>query len=113
MPYGPASFKTVRVNATADGDNTLVADPGDGFRIVVLSYYFRVIGTGDATFRSGSAGTIWFVEAGLAAPGARVQWNGSLEAPAFVGDASEALVVNTAASQDVAGHLTYVVATNP
>lgn len=98
-----------RVNATADGDNTLVAAPGAKKQIVVLGYQFRFIGAGAFTVRSGAAGTIHLEEVGVASPGQRNSYPGTVDGPAFVCDENTALVVNNFATGDTLGHLTYFI----
>jgi hypothetical protein len=113
MPiYGWKSINTVAVNATADGNNTVVAAPGANKKIVVLGYQLRMVGAvgGEAiTVRSGTAGTIHLSELAAATPGARIAYAGDNEGPAFVCDENALLNINTAAGGDVLGHLTYVV----
>lgn len=96
-----------RVNATADGDNTVIAAPAAGQAIVIVGY--NVQSTTAATFimRSGAAGTI---HASYAAT-ANQQFNyaGQRASPAFVLDAAAAFVINTTAGQDILGHVTYYI----
>lgn len=105
----PRNVQYVAVNATADGDNTLVAAPGAGKRILVLNYQLRFVGAGAFTVKSGAGGTTHLVETGVASPGARVTFNGDLESGAFLCDENAALVVNNFATGDTLGHLAYLV----
>lgn len=107
----PKGIESVRVNATADGDNTLVPAPGAGRRIVVLGYQLRFIGAGAFVLKSGAAGTTHLEEVGVAAPGTRLTYSGTHDGQAFVCDDNAALVVNNFATGDTLGHLTYYVRT--
>lgn len=109
----PRSVQTVRVLATSDGDNTVVAAPGAGKRILVLGYQLRYLGAvgGEAvTIRSGAAGTIHYSEVAATTPGARPpSYVGDLESPAFLCDDNALLNINNAAGADTIGHITYVI----
>lgn len=104
-----ATIRTVAVSATADGDNTLVAAPGKDKIIVVLGYQLRFVGAGAFVVKSGASGTTHLEEVGVAAPGTRLAYNGTLDGPAFRCDVNQALVVNNFATGDTLGHVTYVV----
>lgn len=102
------SVKYARVNATADGDNTLVAAPGAGLRILVLGYQLRFVGAGAFVVKSGAAGTTHLDEVGVASPGTRLSYSGNdADAGAWLGDENAALVVNNFATGDTLGHITY------
>jgi hypothetical protein len=97
-----------RVNATADGDNTIVAAPGVGQRILALGYSLRFVGAGPFVVKSGAAGSVHLEETGVAAPGARVSYSGGDGySGAFLCDVNAALVVNNFATGDTLGHVTY------
>lgn len=105
----PRNVQYVRVNATSDGDNTIVAAPGAGKRILVLNYQLRFVGAGAYTIKSGAGGTTHLEEVGVAAPGTRLTFSGDLESGAFLCDDNAALVVNNVAAGDTLGHLAYLV----
>lgn len=111
MGYAAFPVRSVRyapVNATADGDNTLVAAPGAGMRILVLGYQLRFIGAGAFVVKSGAAGTTHLTEVGVAAPGTRLSYVGNdSDAGAFICDENAALVVNNFATGDTLGHITF------
>lgn len=108
--YGEgAQLRHARVNATSDGDNTLVAAPAENRRIVVLGYQLRFVGAGAFQVKSGAAGSVHLDEIGVASPGTRLSYSGTLHGPAFECDAGLALVVNNFATGDTLGHLTYTV----
>lgn len=68
----PRSVQYAAVSATADGDNTIIAAPGAGKRILVLNSQLRFLGAGAYTLKSGAAGTSHLVETGAAVPGTRL-----------------------------------------
>lgn len=111
IEFHPKQLKFARVNALADGDNTLIAAPSGGVNeaILVLGYSLRFIGAGAFQLKSGAAGSVHLDEVGLAAPGQRVQFNGGDGdgVAAFQCDPGAALVVNNFATGDVTGHITY------
>src|SRR2546427_1864618 len=93
---------SIRVNATADGDNTVIAAPGAGQRIIVLAILLTGLTTaGVALIRSGAAGTV-HGEVSLGTSGG-VGLSGSAREPLFVCDSNAALVVNCSAGLDVKG----------
>ena len=101
------NIQRVRVQATADGDNTVVPDPGDGKAILILGYNLRAIGAGIAILRSGAAGLQIDSVTGVAAPGTPMRAQGDSEIGVALVDASEALVINNAAGVDTTGFLAY------
>ena len=100
--------QTVRVNANAIGDSTVVAATASQ-RIWVLSYGLTATGGGTLAIKSGSSTTlaeiVFVVSITIATA---VTFAGSLDSPAFVTAAGEALVFNTAVAQGVKGHISYV-----
>lgn len=110
MPVTPSGYNVqrVRVAATADGDNTVIAAPGANKAILLLGYNLRSIGAGISILRSGAAGSEIDSVTGVAAPGTKMQAFGSSEevGVGFV-DANTALVVNNAAGVDVTGYVVY------
>lgn len=102
------NIQRVYVQATADGDNTVVAAPGANKAILVLGYSLRAIGAGIAIMRSGAAGRELDSVTGVAAPGTPMR---AADADAEVGvamvDANTALVINNAVGVDTTGFLAY------
>jgi hypothetical protein len=95
------------INATADGDNTLVPGVAGG-KIKVLAYVMTVTAAANPViFKSGAAGT---EHARFSLPA-----NGGVVAPGdgvntlFECDSGAGLVSNNPTGVDVLGHLTYIV----
>lgn len=95
------------VNATADGDNTLVAAIV-GRKIRVINYVLYASATGAANFTSGAGGTV--LARCLPAVNGGASFAGDENSPAFETAAGAALVLNNGAGVDILGHLTYVLA---
>lgn len=107
------TFNTFRANsyaviaATSDGANTVIAAPGAGRAILVLSYQFRVVGAGDITI-SGllGGGTIPFT--GAASPGLAYSASGNSEDIGVLRCAANtALTFTNAAGVDATGTIVY------
>jgi hypothetical protein len=100
----------IDVNATADGDNTVIAAPAAGLRIEVLSYHLtnNTATAGAVLFKSG-ANTIGRTHLASNATNPVISQNGKREVPVFICNAAEAFIINTTAGQDVVGHLTYII----
>lgn len=92
-----------RINADADGDNTIIPAQGAGNKIRVLSYALTVSAAGTVTIRSGATVLSEFT---LPANGG-VSYDGP--SPAFETAANQALIINNTAGMDTNGHLAYVV----
>jgi hypothetical protein len=95
-----------RLNATNDGDNTLITGRS-GEKIIVLGYAVNVNAAGVMTFQDSSASpevyaSFEFVDGGGAS------YAGSAEAPAFEVAEGKNLEANAAAGVDVLGHMTFV-----
>ena len=97
-----SDIQFARVNASADGDNTVVAAVA-GKKIRVLGYNLTSRTAGLLTIKSSTTSTL--AELDLVADTA-VPYSGP--APAFETVAGELLNFNVAAGVDVVGHLTYV-----
>lgn len=93
-----------RIDATADGDNTVVAAVA-GQRIRVVGFAFTASAAGVIGFKSGAATTLATFD--LAAKGG-VSYAGGPGAPAFQTAAGQALVVNNPAAVDSVGFVAYV-----
>jgi hypothetical protein len=109
MPVTPDGYNVqrVRVSATADGDNTVVAAPGTDKSILILGYNLRSIGAGISILRSGAAGSQIDSVTGVAAPGTPMRAQGDSNVGVALVDANTALVINNAAGVDVTGYLAY------
>ena len=99
----PSEFKFTRVNATADGENTVIAAV-TGKRIVVLGYALNVNAAGVITIKDGTSTFASF----KFADGGGCSFAGSLDCPAFRLNEGKALVIENAAGVDSLGHITYV-----
>lgn len=97
-------IKFVRVNATADGDNTVVAGVASK-KLRVLGYVLTVTAAGLVAVKSST--TTILAELSCDANGG-ASYAGGLYAPAFETAAGEALVVNTPVGVDAKGHVTYI-----
>lgn len=101
------ALNRVRVAATADGDNTVVAAPGAGKAILILGYNLRAIGAGVSILRSGAAGSQIDSVTGVAAPGTRFSAVGDPDIGVGLVDDNTALVINNAVGVDTTGYLVY------
>lgn len=101
-PYS-SLFKFVSIDGTSDGDNEVVAAV-TGRRIRVLGIYLSADAAGQVAIKSGSTviGKAEFIASNLSQ---NVSMGG---VPVFQTASGEALVINTTASQDIAGFVTYV-----
>ena len=100
--------KFARINATADGDNVVIAAVGNDEYIVVLGYAINVNAAGvttlqDTTASPNIAAVFEFVDGGGA------NYAGNDECPAFALAKGTGLEVSNAAGVDTTGHVTYVV----
>jgi len=103
---GDADFQFVRVNATADNDNTIVSGvPGKKLR--VISYALVVSAAGTITIQDTQSTPVVFAQFPLAANGG-VSFAGGLQAPAFETAAGKGIEINNPAGVDTLGHLTYI-----
>lgn len=102
---GRYEIKHVRVNATADGNNTVISAV-TGKKIRILSYVITATAAGTVSFTDG---TNTYAAFSLAANGGVSYAGGSAPgaAPAFEVAVSSNFVINTQTSQDVLGHITY------
>lgn len=104
---GVNQFRYARINATKDGDNTVIAAV-EGKKIIVLGYTINLNAAGTVQFQD-SAAEAPAVFAGYEFPdGGGASYGGGLECPAFEVTRSLGLEVSVAESVDATGHLTYV-----
>lgn len=101
--YDSYEVKYARVNATDDGDNTVVAAV-TGKSIVVIGYAVNANAAGVVTFKDATATHASFE----LTDGGSVTYAGGTSCPAFRVTKGAALVVNNAAGVDCLGHLSYV-----
>lgn len=100
------TIKFARVNATADGDNTIIAAVG-GKKIRVLGYALTVTAAGTITLQDTQATPVIAAQFSLAAQGG-VAYAGGLDAPAFETASGFGLEINNPAGVDTLGHITYL-----
>lgn len=99
-------IKFARINATLDGDNTVVAGVATK-KLRVLGYAATATGAETITFKSAGATVIGEVIS--SGNGGGDSYAGGVDAPAFETAAGEALVVNNpVAGIDTKGHLSYI-----
>jgi hypothetical protein len=103
----PSTFAVAhaRINATSDGDNEVVAAVA-GKKVRVLSYVLTASAAGIVDVQDTAASPAILAQFDLAAQGG-VSYAGGVHAPAFETAEGTGLEVNTQASQDVVGHVTY------
>lgn len=97
-------IKFANVNATADGDNTIVSGVASK-KLRVLGYMLVLTAAGTVQFKSATTTIKGRLRA--AADGG-ASYAGGVDAPAFETDTAEAIVFNNPAGVDVVGHLTYI-----
>lgn len=100
--------KTVALNATSDGDNTVVAAQS-GKKIRVKGYVLNVNAAGTVQWKSGAStalsGPMKLVDSG----GVSAPICGPKDGYWFQTASGEALVITTAVGVDALGHVTYEV----
>ena len=96
----------VRVNATSDGDNTVIAAVS-GKTIVVLGYAINVNAAGVVTWQSTEASPT-IVASYKFVDGGGATYAGSENCPAFSLPKGTGLELNTAVGVDGLGHVTYI-----
>ena len=101
-------MKFVRINATGDGDNELVAAAAvaEDKRIRVLGYVLTGLGTGVASFQGTESSPTIVASFEFSTVGA-VSYAGTLESPAFDLPLGVGLEITNAAGVDTLGHLSY------
>jgi hypothetical protein len=98
-------IKFASVNATADGDNTLVAAVTTK-KLRVLGY--ALMATGAGTLQLKSAGSTVLGRIRSSGDGAGASYAGGIDAPACETATNEALVLNNPAGVDTVGHVAYI-----
>jgi hypothetical protein len=103
-PYDQIQFS--RINATSDGDNTVVTGKS-GFKIRVLGYSVTANAAGVIAFQDSAASPVIFASF-EEADSASHSYAGTFESPAFDVTSGLNLEVTNAASVDTLGHVSYV-----
>lgn len=100
--------KFVRLNATSDGDNTVIAAVPEK-RIRVLGYFVSNTGSaaGDVTLQDSAGTPVVFGTVSLTNDGAPLSYAGGVFCPACELDRGVGLEINCATNVDAVGHLTY------
>ena len=101
-----ATIKHARVNATADGNNTVIAAV-PAKTLLVLGYVLTVTAAGTITLQDNQGTPAVHAQLSLPANGVAA-YAGGRDAPAFEVAAGQALVVNNPVGVDTLGHITYV-----
>jgi hypothetical protein len=99
-------IKFARVNATADGDNTIIAAVA-GKKLRVLGYALVATAAGTISVQDSAGSPAILAQFPLAANGG-VSYGGGFDAPAFETPVGNGLEINNPAGVDTLGHLTYV-----
>lgn len=114
MPCTPSNFpagavpKYVRINATSNGDNTVIA-ASPGKKIIVLGYAVGVNAAGVVTFQNTAGEPVVYASFEFQ-DGGGASYAGGPWCPAFEVAVGTGLEVNCAEGVDALGHLTYVLA---
>jgi hypothetical protein len=104
------TLRFARINATADGDNTIVAAPSDTTKsIYVIGYSINTNAAGVVGFQDSAASAVIFATWEFA-DGGGAAFAGNLDCPAFKVTTGLGLEVNVAAGVDALGHVTYILA---
>ena len=101
-----ATIKFVRVNATADGDNSIISGV-TGKKIRVLGYVITVTTAGTVTMQDTAGSPNIFAQFSLLAQGG-ASYAGGLMCPAFETLVGNGVEINTQTGQDCLGHMTYI-----
>lgn len=107
MSIYPGEIKHTSVNATADGDNAVIAAVA-GKKIRVLGYTLTGAGVaGTATLQDTAGTPVVHGKLSLSTSGG-VSYAGGLEAPAFETAAGTGVEVSNSTGLDTLGHMTYI-----
>ena len=99
-------IKFARVNATADGDNTIITGVG-GKKLRVLGYALVASAAGIITIQDSAGTPAILAQFPLAANGG-VSYAGGLECPAFETPTGNGLEISNPSGVDTLGHITYI-----
>lgn len=106
MAAYPSDVKYVRVNATADGDNVVIAAVA-GKAIRVIAYQLTASAAGTVTVQDTAGSPVVFASFAMAANG-NLSYEGGLQAPAFETASGTGLEISNGAGVDTLGHITYL-----
>lgn len=106
MAVFPSDIKYVRVNATADGDNTVISAVA-GKALRVLSYQLTSTAAGTVTLQDTAGSPAVFASFAMPANG-NITYTGGLQAPAFETASGVGLEVSNGTGVDTLGHITYL-----
>jgi hypothetical protein len=100
--------KFVRINATSDGDNTLISAVAEK-RIRILGYSISNTGSaaGDITIQDSAGTPVVFGTISLTNDAAPISYAGGVFCPVAETDKGVGLEINCATNVDAVGHLTY------
>jgi hypothetical protein len=98
-------IKFASVNATADGDNTIITGVG-GKKLRILGYALMATGAGTLSLKS--AGTTVLGRVRASGDGAGAAYAGGVDAPACETATAEAFVLNNPTGVDTVGHVSYI-----
>lgn len=101
----PSQFTLV--NATADGDNLVIAAPGAGLKIRVLGYVLTVTAAGVVSLQDTVGTPVVHGKFDLAA-GENATYSGGMDAPAFELAENVGLEINNPTGVDTLGHMTWI-----
>jgi hypothetical protein len=99
------TIKFVRINATSDGDNTIISGVTNK-KIRVLGYALTVTTAATITIQDTAGSPNIFAQFSLAAQGG-VSYSGGIMCPAFETLAGNGVEINVNTGQDCLGHMTY------
>lgn len=103
-----SAYIDVSINATADGEQTILAAQGASTSIRVLGYVVTTTAAGQIEFRNGAGGTVkGRIRSAGDADGA--SYTGGLYCPAFTLSSNTALILWNPTGVDTVGHLIAVV----
>lgn len=100
---GTYEVKHARINATADGDNTVIAAVANK-SIILVGYALTVTTASTVNLKDGASTTV--AQFALPASGG-VSYAAGVESPAVRLSEGNAFIINNAASNDTLGHCTY------
>jgi hypothetical protein len=102
----PITLKFARINATADGDNLVVAGVA-GKKLRVLGISFAITAAGTITIQDTQGTPAIFAQYPLATNGG-LSYGGGLDAPMFETGSGFGIEINNPAGVDTLGMLNYV-----
>lgn len=99
--------KFVAVNATADGDNTIISGV-TGKRIRVIGYVLTATGAGNILLQDTAGSPVIHGRIRVGTDGGGASYEGSVDTPAFETAIGTGVEINNPAGIDTLGHITYV-----